>query len=271
LTNFQTVRKSLDRLKEIEQMKDNGIWENLKKKEIASLTKEKDKLLFNFGGVREMKKKTSQCKNGDRCIVSTCKKLHPIRHCTNQRCNEKECTFLHWQKDGTLFRQLVACEGVSEEKLEQRIVGNDVVDGAGKTIDAFLKTKGSISKVLFCEIKTHHPDLLIENYDRPGVYVPGKELRGAVAQVQKTIHKMTMKITDYYHRHEDKEGNPMEDLLFIKPRGIVVIGQLSDFKVENGINYEKLSSFELYRQQVSGIEILTYDELYQRAKFIIED
>ena len=55
LTNFQTVRKSLDRLKEIEQMKENGIWENLKKKEIASLTKEKDKLLFNFGGIREMK------------------------------------------------------------------------------------------------------------------------------------------------------------------------------------------------------------------------
>ncbi|MCK5012896.1 MAG: 30S ribosomal protein S2 [Candidatus Omnitrophica bacterium] len=55
LTNFKTVRKSLDRLKEIEQMQENGILENLKKKEIASLTKEREKLLFNFGGVREMK------------------------------------------------------------------------------------------------------------------------------------------------------------------------------------------------------------------------
>ncbi|MFT5169709.1 MAG: small subunit ribosomal protein S2, partial [Candidatus Omnitrophota bacterium] len=42
-------------LNEIEQMKDNGVWENLKKKEIARLNKEKEKLLFNFGGVREMK------------------------------------------------------------------------------------------------------------------------------------------------------------------------------------------------------------------------
>ena len=40
LTNFQTVRKSIDRLREIEQMQENGIWENLKKKEIAALTKE---------------------------------------------------------------------------------------------------------------------------------------------------------------------------------------------------------------------------------------
>jgi len=55
LTNFQTVRKSLERIKEIEKMSENGVWENLKKKEIARLTKEKDKLLFNFGGIREMK------------------------------------------------------------------------------------------------------------------------------------------------------------------------------------------------------------------------
>jgi len=55
LTNFQTVRKSITRLIEIEQMHENGVWENLKKKEIARLTKEKEKLLFNFGGIREMK------------------------------------------------------------------------------------------------------------------------------------------------------------------------------------------------------------------------
>ena len=55
LTNFQTVKKSIDRIKEIERMQDNGTWENLKKKEIARITKERDKLLFNFGGVREMK------------------------------------------------------------------------------------------------------------------------------------------------------------------------------------------------------------------------
>lgn len=55
LTNFHTVRKSLDRLKEIEQMQVNGVWENLKKKETSRLTKEREKLLFNFGGIREMK------------------------------------------------------------------------------------------------------------------------------------------------------------------------------------------------------------------------
>lgn len=167
--------------------------------------------------------------------------------------------------------QLVACEGLDDRKLEQIIVGNDILTGAGKRIDALLKTKGSISKLLFCEIKTHLPNLLIEPYERPGVYVPGKELRGAVAQIQKTIHKATLKIHDNYCRPTDTSGEPTgEELLFVKPRGIVVIGKLDDFKTVNGINYEQLSSFEMYRQQISGIEILTFDELYERVKYIIE-
>ena len=55
LTNFQTVRKSVDRLRTIEEMSTNDIWQNFKKKEIARLTKEKDKLLRDLGGIREMR------------------------------------------------------------------------------------------------------------------------------------------------------------------------------------------------------------------------
>ncbi len=54
LTNFQTVRKSLERLKAIEKMKEDGIFENLIKKEVARLTKEKDKLLRNLKGIRDL-------------------------------------------------------------------------------------------------------------------------------------------------------------------------------------------------------------------------
>lgn len=166
---------------------------------------------------------------------------------------------------------LVACEGLDDRKLEQTIIGNDIIDGSGKRIDALLKTKGSISKILFCEIKTHFPDLLIEAYERPGVYVPAKELRGAVAQIQKTIHKATLKLQVNYLKPTRDDGAPTgEELLFVKPRGIVVIGKLDDFKTSDGINYEKLSAFELYRQQISGIEVVTFDELYERAKFIVE-
>ncbi len=52
LTNFQTVKKSVERLKSIEKMSENGIFERLTKKEIARLTKEKDKLLKDLSGIR---------------------------------------------------------------------------------------------------------------------------------------------------------------------------------------------------------------------------
>ena len=54
LTNFQTVKKSIDRLKSIEKMGEDGTFEQLTKKEIARLTKEKDKLNRNLSGIRDM-------------------------------------------------------------------------------------------------------------------------------------------------------------------------------------------------------------------------
>ena len=55
LTNFSTIKKSIQRLKKIERMEVDGTFESLTKKEIASLQKEKIKLEKNLGGIKEMK------------------------------------------------------------------------------------------------------------------------------------------------------------------------------------------------------------------------
>jgi len=55
LTNFSTIKKSLARLKKIEKMEVDGTFENLTKKEVATLQKEKVKLEKNLGGIKEMK------------------------------------------------------------------------------------------------------------------------------------------------------------------------------------------------------------------------
>lgn len=167
--------------------------------------------------------------------------------------------------------QLVSCMGLDDRKLETVVVGNDLFDGSGKRIDGLLKTRGAINRALFTEIKRHDIPLL-EPYDRPGVFVPSKDLRGAVAQVQKTIHKVNLKVSKAFENIIDKDGNPTgESIAFVKPRGIVVAGRLTEFESEHGTNIEQFASFELYRQQLSGVEILTYDELYERARYIIEE
>jgi small subunit ribosomal protein S2 len=54
LTNFQTVFKRLQRLKELESMEENGWAGVATKKEQLILTREKTKLLKTLGGIREM-------------------------------------------------------------------------------------------------------------------------------------------------------------------------------------------------------------------------
>lgn len=56
LTNFQTVHKRLQRLKELEAMEQTGGFEGRTKKEILMLTREKNKLERSLGGIRDMQK-----------------------------------------------------------------------------------------------------------------------------------------------------------------------------------------------------------------------
>jgi len=56
LTNFKTIRKRINRLKEIERMEEDGTFEVLPKKEVVDLLKEKDRLVKFLGGIKEMKK-----------------------------------------------------------------------------------------------------------------------------------------------------------------------------------------------------------------------
>jgi len=56
LTNFATIKKSINRLKDIEKMKEDGTFESLTKKEIARLEKELAKLKKNFSGIAAMER-----------------------------------------------------------------------------------------------------------------------------------------------------------------------------------------------------------------------
>jgi len=56
LTNFATIKKSINRLKEIEKMRVDGTFEKLTKKEVARLEKELAKLNKNFSGIVPMER-----------------------------------------------------------------------------------------------------------------------------------------------------------------------------------------------------------------------
>jgi small subunit ribosomal protein S2 len=54
LTNFETIKTRIKRLKEIEAMQEDGTFDVLPKKEVINLKKEMEKLQANLGGIKEM-------------------------------------------------------------------------------------------------------------------------------------------------------------------------------------------------------------------------
>ena len=56
LTNYRTIKASIDRLRGIEKMAVDGTFEKLTKKEVLNLTRERIKLEKNLGGIKDMVK-----------------------------------------------------------------------------------------------------------------------------------------------------------------------------------------------------------------------
>lgn len=56
MTNFATVRQSVKRLKELESMEEDGSFGRLGKREVLSLTREREKLERSLGGIKEMER-----------------------------------------------------------------------------------------------------------------------------------------------------------------------------------------------------------------------
>src|ERR1019366_4452016 len=112
--------------------------------------------------------------------------------------------------------------------------------------------------------------LLKTLYRTPDVYQVHSDISGAVSQVQKTAHKALKGIHEEVHRSYTRSGKYQFEVSTLRPRQIVVAGQLSGLIDEGQINPEKLTTFELYRRDHHEVDILTFDELYERARYIVE-
>ncbi|NOU18787.1 MAG: DUF4263 domain-containing protein [Bacteroidales bacterium] len=157
---------------------------------------------------------------------------------------------------------------LDDKKLEQIVQGHNV-NSYGKRVDALMKTNGIISNLCFIEIKTNTTPLLDSKPYRSGCWAPSQELTGAVAQIQGTVASAVETLSNKVIL-EDHEGNPTgEEVFNYQPKSYLVIGNLDEFSNEHGINKNKYRSFELYRKNTSNPEIITFDELYERAKFIV--
>jgi hypothetical protein len=154
-------------------------------------------------------------------------------------------------------------------KLEQVVSGFSIA-GAGKRVDALLKTQGPISSLVLAEIKPHNENLLGPEY-RPGCWSPSRALAGAVVQAQQTAYRAA---ADLEERLADQaaDGSDLPDSTFvIRPQTYLVVGRLSELLGDQGgVHREKLRSFEVFRRSLTEPQIITFDELLARAEWQVQ-
>jgi hypothetical protein len=156
-----------------------------------------------------------------------------------------------------------------QAKLEQVVAGASIA-GGGKRTDGLLKTLGLVSSLCFVELKKPETNLLAGTEYRSDAWAVSSELSGAIAQSQRTIAAAEKTIREHLDGQDDA-GYPTGDrAYFVNPRAVVVAGTLKQFCNEHGVNKPKFTSFEMFRRSINTPEIVTYDELFERARFIVE-
>ncbi|MBM4235568.1 MAG: 30S ribosomal protein S2 [Firmicutes bacterium] len=99
LTNFNTIRRRIDRMIELDRMEVDGTFERLTKKEVLTLRNEKERLLKFLRGIREMKKIPDAIyivdPRKERIAVAEARKLDiPVIAILDTNCDPDEINYL---------------------------------------------------------------------------------------------------------------------------------------------------------------------------------
>ena len=99
MTNFATIRKSINRLKELEAMEEDGTFEVLSKKVVLALKREQEKLEKSLGGIKDMEELPGALfivdPRKERIAVAEAKKLNiPIVAIVDTNCDPDEIDYV---------------------------------------------------------------------------------------------------------------------------------------------------------------------------------
>ena len=96
---------------------------------------------------------------------------------------------------------------------------------------------------------------------RNGAWRISNELAGAIAQVQANCAQWEISGS-----RTDQNRELLQSYYTVSPKGIVVIGNTNELD-----SLEKRNSFERFRREIRCPEIITYDELHARIRFLVGD
>ncbi|TGR23152.1 MULTISPECIES: Shedu immune nuclease family protein [unclassified Mesorhizobium] len=135
----------------------------------------------------------------------------------------------------------------------QAHVGGKKLDGSGDKITDFLFANQLTDNMAVLEIKTPSTPLLSKRPYRDAVYGPSSELAGAITQVLDQVQRLQSQIFQL------QSLNRQHRLESYGIKAVLVAGV-----IPNEPNLKR--SFELFRSTLSGVTVITFDELLAKLK-----
>lgn len=133
---------------------------------------------------------------------------------------------------------------------DKAYVGGKGVDNSGGNLCDFIYQNRLSQNVALIEIKTPCTEIIGNSYR--GTYSFSHELSGAVNQVLNYRDNLTKSYYTLCHQSASQ-------FEVLSPKCVVIIGKLAS------MNSTQIAAFESFRNSLSGVQILTFDELYQRV------
>lgn len=138
---------------------------------------------------------------------------------------------------------------------DRAYVGGKTVHNVGGHIVDFLMANHLTTSAALVEIKTPMTKLTGADY-RDGVPNITGELAGSVIQL------ITYKASLTEHHRSIRDGN--DEFSIFDPPCILIIGNCATLQTD-----EARRTFELFRRQLSGVQVVTFDELFARVERLI--
>jgi small subunit ribosomal protein S2 len=125
LTNFATIQKRIKRLREIEKMEEDGVFDVLPKKEVIGLKKEKERLEKFLGGIKDMKELPDALfvidPRKERIAVAEARKLNiPIIGIVDTNCDPDEIDYVIPANDDAIRAVKLLTSKIADAVLEAK-------------------------------------------------------------------------------------------------------------------------------------------------------
>ncbi len=172
----------------------------------------------------------------------------------NNRKTQEETWHSFFSNNSWIFYQLFAYPTVLFRD-KAYVGGKTITNSQGKIVDFLYQNKLTRNSALI-EIKTSEKPLLSKvPYRGTDVYPMSRELNGAVSQVLDQKHN---------YLRDFRQLSNESDLSAFNPKCIVLIGRIGS------LNEKERASFELLRFSLKDVEIVTFDELFERIQSVLK-